>query len=484
MIRENILFAGGKIMKNTLMFRVIAALLAVMLLLCGCGGNAGNTSSGSGDGSGDASGDAGDIMSIAMPTADLSNNDKVLTLFGWSSMEENETDGEAAEYFEEEFGVTIDVTLSTHDTYWTDFGKMVAAGNAPDVVDCTYPYFWPTPVSENLLQPWDELIDFNTPLWADTKELTDTYKWKDKTYFPVLSSFVANWFYYNKNMFRNYGLENDTPRALYERDEWTLDKMVELAGQFVEKNNKNEITQWGFTCQTYEPLVISGVQIAEIKNGTEYVNNFRDPKVAKVMNAMSAMSPGLGSGAWTGTDCNPTFMREEVAMTMSFAYNTVSKTLENLIIEDALGFAPYPKLDENSNYCVEVAIDPGYGLANVQGVNKELATLWVNYLKWFRLGENECVQIPTTVNTPAKERYNLKAKATAYSLSAEDTAFIESYLAADSTQRVYNTYRSIITNIGDFNFFKYWVFAGGTTWSAAVQQLYPKYETSLKDYVS
>lgn len=467
-------------MKRTVLIRTIALMAAVMLMFSGCGGGSGDSS---GSGAGEITGNAADIMSISMPTADLSNNDKVLTLFGWSSMEENETDGEAAKYFEEEFGVTIDVTISTHDTYWTDFAKMVAAGNAPDVVDLTYPYFYPVPVSDNLLQPWDGIVDFSTPLWADTKELIDEYTWKGKTYFPVLSSFVANWFYYNKNMFQNYGLENDTPRALYERDEWTLDKMVELSGEFVETNKKNEVIQWGFTCQTYEPLVIAGVQLAEIKHGTEYVNNLKDPKVAKVMNAMTEMSPGLGSGAWTGTDCNPTFIREEVAMMMSFAYNTVSKTLENIIDQDGLGFAPYPKLDAESNYCVEMAIDPGYGLSNVKGVNTELAALWLNYLKWFRLGEHECVQIPITENTPAKERYNLKPKATAYSLSEEDIKFIEDYLASPKTQRVYNTYRSIVTNIGDFNFFKYWVFAGGTTWSSAVNQLYPKYETKLKEYI-
>lgn len=471
-------------MKTNVFVRVIAILAVAVLLLAGCGPAAtpDNTPSGSGD-SNQGGGEATDIMSIQMPTADLSNNDKVLTLFGWSTMEENETDGEAAKYFEEEFGVTIDVTISTHDTYWTDFAKMVAAGNAPDVVDLTYPHFYPVPTADNLLQPWDDLIDFNTPLWADTKDLIDDYKWKEKTYFPVISEFVANWLFYNKNMFKNYGLENDTPRALYERDEWTLDKMVELAGQFVETNKKNEVTQWGFTCQTFEPLVISGEQIVEIKHGTEYVNNLKDPKIAKVMNAMTAMSPSLGNKAWVGTDCNPTFIREEVAMMMSFAYNTVNKTLENIIIQDGLGLAPYPKLDVESKYCVEMAIDPGYGLANVKGVNTELAALWVNYLKWFRLGEKECVQIPNKENTPAKERYSLKQKSTAFTISEEDTKFIEDFLASDNTQRVYNTYRSILSSIGEFNYYKYWVFAGGIQWSAAVNELYPKYENALKDYI-
>ena len=115
---------------------------------------------------------------------------------------------------------------------------MVAAGNAPDVVDCSYDKYWPTPLTGGLLQPWDGIIDFNTPLWADTKEITEANMWKGKTYFPVISEFMTSWFYYNKNMFKNYGLEDQSPRALWEKGEWTLDKMIELSDQFIEKNNK------------------------------------------------------------------------------------------------------------------------------------------------------------------------------------------------------------------------------------------------------
>lgn len=467
-------------MKKNLFARLSCGALALAMLLSGCG----KTETGSDGGSNSTSSggtESQNVAAVEMPTADLSGNSKVLKVFGWSSMSENNTDGEAAEYFKKEFGVTIDETVSTHETYWSDLAKMVAAGNAPDVVDCAYDKFWPVPVAEDLLEPWDGLIDFNSPLWANTKAQTEQYKWKDKIYFPVISEFVASWIYYNKNMFKNYGLEDMTPRALYERNEWTLDKLCEISDKFIEKNNKNEIIQWGFTPQNLEPMSISGVQVVEVINGKEYKNNLRDAKLAKVMNTLYKIS-GAGSGSMSTLDACPLFEQEKVAMLFSHADLNLQRRFETLRQEDAFGFAPMPKLDNDSNYNVEIAVDPGYGL--IKGAkNKELATLWVNYLKWFRLGENLCVEIPRTETTAAVERYNLKAKAGSVALSEEDVNFINKYLASNPT-KVYVTYRSILQNFGDLlEVYKWQVFAGSAQWSAVVQQLYPTYEAQLKAYI-
>ena len=466
--------------KKNVWLRLICGIMTLILLLSGCsnGGTESKVEEGS---SNTDSVESQDISDIAMPTADLSNNSKVLKVFGWSSMSENNTDGEAMEYFKKEFGITLEETISTHDTYWSDLAKMVAAGNAPDVVDCSYDKFWPVPVAEDLLEPWDGLIDFNSPLWENTKTPTEMFKWNDKIYFPVISEFVSNWVYYNKNMFKNYGLEDSTPRALYERDEWTLDKLCEISDSFIEKNNKNEIVQWGFTPQNVEPISIAGVQIVEINNGKEYKNNLRDPKIAKVMNTLYNISQS-GSGSMSTLDAVPLFQNEQVAMLLSHADIVLQRNMENLRQEDALGFAPMPKLDDETGYNVEIAVDPGYGL--IKGAtNKELAILWVNYLKWFRLGENLCVEIPRSQDAPAVKYYNIKPKAGSAALSQEDIDFINKYLESNPT-KVYTTYRSILQNFGDLlEVYKWQVFAGSAQWSSVVQQLYPVYETQLKDYI-
>lgn len=463
-------------MKKTALLRLLSVAFALSLSLTACG-PAETDSKPTG---GEKENTQVDTSEIEMPTADLSNNSKVLKVFGWSSMSENETDGEAAEYFKEEFGVTLDETVSTHGTYWSDLAKMVAAGNAPDVVDLSYDKYFPTPMSGGLLEPWDGLIDFSSDLWASTKDLVEANKWKDKIYCPVISEFVSSWCYYNKNMFKNYGLEEQNPRALWEKGEWTLDKMISLSDEFLEKNNRNEVTQYGMTVQNIELLSTTGIQLFDIKNGTEIVNNLNNPKIAKVFNDTYKVSEaGSGSFAMSADAC-PLFEQEKCAMLISGATLTLETRFADLRAKDAVGFAPLPVLDSEVGQTVEVSIDPGYGL--IKGAkNKELATLWVNYLKWFRLGENLCVQVPSAKDTPAKQRYNIKEKAGSAALSDEDIAFINKFIESNPT-KVYTTYRSMIQNMGDLTKFKWDFFTGKTKWSAAVQQLNPIYTAQLKKW--
>lgn len=470
-------------MKKNLLFKTLVLLIAAMMLLSACGTAGGNSSDTTGSDGSQSGGEAADIMSIAMPTRDLSNNDKVLTMYTWSSLEENYFDGEAIKYFQKEFGVTVTPTISTHSAYWTDYAKMVAAGNAPDIIDLEYSSFWPLPVANNLFQTWEGHIDFSTPLWSDVSHLIDRYKWKDKIYYPAFGEFVAGWFFYNKATFKNYGLENDTPLELYKRDEWTLDKLVELSDTFIEKNKKNEITHWGFGQQEYEVFHISGIQPFEIKNGTEYKNNLSDPKITKVMNAMNSISKGLGSGSWTAADISPAFLAEDVAMMFNYSNIMTNAGYADFIADDILGIAPYPKLDANSKYNIQMVVDPGYGLSNVKGANTELAALFVEYLKWFKLGENVCREIPTTENNPAKEKYKLKQVIGSVSLSEETIKTINDILNDEKTAIVYNDYQSIIRHANDFDLFKYSIFAGEAAWSTVLQQINPRYESILKEYV-
>lgn len=472
-------------MKKAFVQRSLAAGAALLLALsaAGCGDGSG-TSSGSGGNvtSGSSGGNSADLMSIEMPTADLSGSSKVLKVFGWSTMAENQTDGQAAEYFQKEYGVKIEETISTHENYWSDLARMVSAGTAPDVVDLSEDKYFPIPVANGLLDPWDELIDFSSLLWANTQEAINANKWKDKIYFPIVSEYVKSWCYYNKNMFRNYGLDDETPRSLWESGEWTLDKMTQLSDQFIEKNRRNDVIQWGMTVQNMELLSITGEQLVGISNGTDIINNFSNAKIAKVFNDTYGVSES-GSGSFTmSMDACPVFEQEQCAMLISASTLLLETRFAHLREANTLGFGPLPRLDKETPQMVEMAIDPGYGL--ITGTqNKELAALWLNYLKWFRLGESLCVEVPVTQDTPAKARYGLEKEPGAATLSDEDIAFINKFLESNP-QKVYTTYRSIVQNIGDLTTFKWEFFTGKTQWSAAIQQLSPIYQAQLEKWVN
>ena len=187
-----------------------------------------------------------------------------------------------------------------------------------------------------------------------------------------------------------------------------------------------------------------------------------------------------GTGAITRQDAIPVFKSGQCAMLMSQANVFLSADMDNMRGKGALGFAPLPKLDENSNYATEVAIDPGYGL--IKGAkNTDLALLWINYLKWFRYGENFCVYIPAKEKTPAQERYNLKARASSASYTDEEVAMIEKYIASNPT-KVYVTFRSIATAMGLKDTFK-GMLSGSTQWSAFLQEMYPTVDSKLNQYI-
>jgi hypothetical protein len=50
-------------------------------------------------------------------------------------------------------------------------------------------------------------------------------------------------------------------------------------------------------------------------------------------------------------------------------------------------------------------------------------------------------------------------------------------------KKVYNEYRSTVRNMDDLQSFRANIISGSAQWSAFVQQMYPIYETGLKQYV-
>ena len=179
-------------------------------------------------------------------------------------------------------------------------------------------------------------------------------------------------------------------------------------------------------------------------------------------------------------DACPVFEQEQCAMLISASTLLTETRFAHLREADNLGFAPMPRLDDETPQVVEMAIDPGYGL--ITGAeNKDLAALWLNYLKWFRLGEHPCAEVPVTEDTPAKARYGLETDTSA--MKEEDIAFINEFLDSNP-QKVYTTYRSIIQNMGDLTTFKWEFFTGRVQWSSAIQQLSPLYQSQLEQWVS
>ena len=420
-----------------------------------------------------------DISTAPMPSR--TPDGKTLTYFSWATLEQSY--GKDAKslpnLFKKEFGITLKGQFSTHDTYWEDLSRMKAANNSPDLVDLPNWNFYPLPITENLLQPLDELIDFSDPLWADTASIRNSNKWKGKTYVPFMSETLQTWFIYNTKMFKDYGLNKQTPRTYYEKNDWTWARMQELADKFVKKNASKEIVQWGLTMQTGDLIATTGLELVSGNGKGGYVYNLKDAKVAKMMNLMYDMGTAGSGSLYTG-DAITGFKSGKVAMIITNA-STLTVDFNDMRKDGRIDWVPMPKMDASSNYYNQSSFDPGWGIP-VGAKNPKSAALFIEYVKWFGLGYNFCPQIPAEKKNAAAVKYNLKDTSNADTTLTADELAKTKAMIDKNYKRVSIIWQSwlgtqVLPGYGT-------VTSGAKKWSAALEEEFPATDALLQSYVA
>ncbi len=419
-----------------------------------------------------------DVKTAPMPSRNVEK--KELVYFSWTKLEDQygKTAKSLPVLFKKEFGIELTGHFSTHDTYWEDLSKLKASDQAPDLVDLPNWNFYPLPITEELLQPLDGLIDFSNPMWDDTKTIREQNKWNNKTYAPFMSETLQTWFIYNTKMFKDYGIKN-TPRELYNKDEWTWDAMHELAKKFVKKDASREVVQWGLTMQTGDLIATTGLELVSGDGKGGYVYNLKDPKVAKMMNLMYDMGVAGDNSLYTG-DAITGFKSGKVAMIITNA-GTIISDFNEMRVAGKIDWVPMPKMDKDSEYYNQSSFDPGWGIP-VGAKNAEGAALFIEYVKWFDLGYQFCSQIPASKNNAASIKYNITSKEdSTKQLTAEEAAWTKS-LIAKNYKRVSIMWQSwlgtmVLPGYGT-------VTSGAKQWSAALEEEFPATNALLQSYVA
>lgn len=419
-----------------------------------------------------------DISTAPMPTGTVDG--KTLTYFSWATLEQSygKTAKSLPNLFKKEFDITLKGHFSTHDTYWEDLGRLKAAGNSPDLVDLPNWNFYPLPITENLLQPLDSLIDFSNPRWSDTATIRNFNKWNGKIYIPFMSETLQTWFIYNTKMFKDYGLSNQTPRTYYEKNDWTWARMQELANKFVKKDASKEIVQWGLTQQTGDLIATTGLELVSGDGKGGYVYNLKDAKIAKMMNMFYDMGAAGTGSLYTG-DAITGFKSGKVAMIITNA-STLTVDFNDMRTAGRIDWVPMPKMDASSPYYSQSSFDPGWGIP-VGAKNPKSAALFIEYVKWFGLGYNFCSQIPTTTKNAAAIKYNLKEDGTSVTLTDAEIAKTKAMIDKNY-KRVSIIWQSwlgtqVLPGYGS-------VTSGAKKWSAALEEEFPATDALLQSYVA
>lgn len=405
-----------------------------------------------------------------MPTRELKNKD--LTVFYWANVDSGRTD--LYDNIAKTYGIKWTVVTSDTDYYWDNLAKLVAADKSPDLVLLGNWDFYPRPVTKNLIQPMDDIIDFNDPLWDNVREYHEKLKWKDKSYFAVDGAYINSLFFYNEKMFRDFGVEK-TPKDYYLEGNWTWDVFEELANKFVTFNADNSIKTAGYAQGPDAMHVTTGVQIVEYSPTTGYKLNLKDKKLAQYFNMLHRLGQG-GTKAWLWPDYwYLAYDKGQVAMMTSepnALTNPADMSDETLKVTEVV---PLPRMDKDSDYYWQIHYRVNHSIPN-GAKNPEGAALVIEFFHWSKLGLHPFDILPIEKNAYMK-KFNVGG-AEKSRLTKERIDWLKQlYTMHDykTIDMLWQSWQGGYTRIhGEYDVYN------GESWASSVAKNYPKVNATIK----
>ena len=149
------------------------------------------------------------------------------------------------ELFETSRGGKIEWVQCTWEERYSALGKLVAAGDSPDMFSASDFDCFPQGVINGMFVPMDDYIDFDSELWAPMTTINDQFVFQGKHYVCAYESVPGCIMVYNKNTIAENGLRD--PVELLDEGNWNWDTFREMLIQF---NNREEekfgIDGWWF----------------------------------------------------------------------------------------------------------------------------------------------------------------------------------------------------------------------------------------------
>lgn len=415
------------------------------------------------------------VANAIEPIREFSN--KKVTYYCWQDME-TLYDGSfnVPKILKDEFGIELTPVYGTHESYWDTLATMIASNTSPDIVYLKSNSFYPIPIIEEYIQPLDDYIDFSDPMWADTAELRENYKWKGKTYVPVYSENVNSLLFYNKSIFKNFGVK--TPDQYYAEDNWTWDTLVEIADKFLVKKGSN-VSMYGLGIQESYFTACIGKPLIE-GNDSGATLNINDTKLAKVMNSIYKMGQG-GSGTLAGSNAKDLFASGKCAMMMMRA-GAATGEYHEMLKAGKLGFICMPKVDKDSKYYLETTVTPGWAM--VSGAkNPDAAAFIIEWCKWLKLGEPAITSVTPEQNAAMKKyastfdaKYDPNRLAACYTENEQAWGKVLSQM-----DTVSNDWCSWIGGTLVLEGYHY-IWGGTKQWSAVLEEVEPSYKSLLNSF--
>lgn len=292
-----------------------------------------------------------------------------------------------AEAFDSFYGGEISYVLIGAGEYLTRLSAMEMSQDSPDLVvrssldHQSFLLF----VSNDLVQPVNEFIDTDKPIWKDLKEPLENVSLFGKQYFVPRSLNVGSVIVYNRKLFEDNGVE--TPWELYERGEWDWNAFKEAAFDMtLDTNMDGNINVFGSIGSEPDPWIrTTGATFISLEDD-EITLNIRSDDISRSMNFIHDLlfreeTMFRDPHAWS-----PLLTRDRLAMYPALTWQITQPEMQSLAKDGNLGVAPYPRDPQSPEGTHYVSGElSGFlipkGAENVQGAISFIKTViyMVNY---------------------------------------------------------------------------------------------------------
>lgn len=314
--------------------------------------------------------DADDIPSVAPKYATFKNSSgnvmaKIDTVKGKTisllcvDYAQFDPDGAVNVYLKKYYGVTVKQTRVANNNVPTEFTTAYLSGKPYDLVTDTqvFPQF----VTQNVIEPVTNRVDFTIPVIAKYKSIFDAYSYAGYNFFLPWVYNPHALIYFNKEIFEDAhldldgdGKKGDDPYSLFKAGKWTWSVFKEAAKKTHRVSTTGEVKTYGLLARNWtdsKMVYISGQHLTKERNGklvsnlgnsdfqtifTEYVALLNDSKVAK-----------RGDDAIYNT-----FNNGDAAMLYGPSYMTKGDYFSTIFAKQNVGLAPLPKYENSEAYNV------------------------------------------------------------------------------------------------------------------------------------
>lgn len=191
---------------------------------------------------------------------------------------------ELAKLYAERFGGTLESTVVSSGEYLDKLATNISAGDSPDIIRYDWEMY-PWGISRNIIQPLDDWLDMDSPVWADEKNVIEQFNYGGKHYYypsKITTNFAI---IFNRTVVEEAGLQD--PMELYNAGDWNWNTFEQLIRKWCDQGED----YIGFTGGSWSGMMFAnttGTKIIDV-TGSDIINNIGDQNVQRTMDWLSGL---------------------------------------------------------------------------------------------------------------------------------------------------------------------------------------------------